>query len=202
MSFRPSLLERAAVSAFHLVNRFVSWHKLPAILGALNLDVLRIELRGYNLTDGYVSPQAQGNAQDTKLSDARYLKARNSDGMYNSLEMPCMGRHGMRFGRNFPKEYCQKPTEEELFTPHPSLVSERFMARKPDEFKPATTLNLLAAAWIQFQTHDWFNHELVRSPLRQSRAARQSAPSNLEPGRRALGGSTASGQNQAPQDQA
>ena len=26
------------------------------------------------------------------------------------------------------------------------------------EFIPATSLNLLAAAWIQFQTHDWFAH--------------------------------------------
>ncbi|WP_410960564.1 peroxidase family protein, partial [Salmonella sp. SAL4357] len=25
-------------------------------------------------------------------------------------------------------------------------------------FTPATSLNLLAAAWIQFQTHDWFAH--------------------------------------------
>ena len=27
-----------------------------------------------------------------------------------------------------------------------------------DEFKPATTLNVLAAAWIQFEVHDWFSH--------------------------------------------
>jgi hypothetical protein len=34
------------------------------------------------------------------------------------------------------------------------------MAR--DAFIPARTLNLLAAAWIQFQTHDWFSHGEVR----------------------------------------
>ena len=27
-----------------------------------------------------------------------------------------------------------------------------------DEFIPATTLNLLAGAWIQFEVHDWFSH--------------------------------------------
>jgi hypothetical protein len=27
---------------------------------------------------------------------------------------------------------------------------------------PARSLNLLAAAWIQFQTHDWFSHGEVR----------------------------------------
>ena len=27
------------------------------------------------------------------------------------------------------------------------------------DFKPATTLNILAAAWLQFQTRDWFHHD-------------------------------------------
>jgi hypothetical protein len=27
-----------------------------------------------------------------------------------------------------------------------------------DEFQPARSLNLLAAAWIQFEVHDWFSH--------------------------------------------
>jgi hypothetical protein len=29
-------------------------------------------------------------------------------------------------------------------------------------FQPATTLNLLAAAWIQFQVHDWMAHKLAK----------------------------------------
>ena len=46
-------------------------------------------------------------------------------------------------------------------------MSQRLLARRPgtdgkDVVKPATTLNLLAAAWIQFQTHDWFNHGTPR----------------------------------------
>ncbi|MFY0583990.1 peroxidase family protein [Cystobacter fuscus] len=36
-------------------------------------------------------------------------------------------------------------------------MSRKLLAR--DTFKPATTLNLLAAAWIQFQVHDWFEHD-------------------------------------------
>jgi len=67
----------------------------------------------------------------------------------------------MRFGRSFNRKYCQKPTEDELWNPSPREVSLAFMAREPQDFKPATTLNLLAAAWIQFQVHDWFNHEDV-----------------------------------------
>ncbi|KAI4851831.1 heme peroxidase [Aureobasidium sp. EXF-8845] len=158
-NFRPGLLDRILVSIFHFVNLFIPWHKLPSIFGALNLDALRIELRQYNLHDGYASATAQGNPDNTPLDDKRFLSARNSDGTDNSLTMPKMGCSGMRFGRNFPRKYCQKPTEQELWTPNPRLVSEAFMSRKEGEFKPATTLNLLAAAWIQFQVHDWVFHE-------------------------------------------
>jgi hypothetical protein len=168
-TFQPSLVERAGIALFRAVNNHIPWHKLPAFLGALNLGVLRIELRAYNLHDGYASASPhQGNPQDVPMEDKRFMKARNSDGKFNSLELPLMGCTGIRFGRNFPRENCQKPTEEELWTPNPRLVSDKFMARKEGEFIPATTLNLLAAAWIQFQTHDWFNHENVGtlSPLR------------------------------------
>src|SRR5262249_22767781 len=49
------------------------------------------------------------------------------------------------------------PTER-LTEPNPRLVSNNLLARPEGSFTPASTLNLLAAAWIQFQTHDWFNH--------------------------------------------
>ena len=165
MSYQPSFVERTAVSAFKFINKFVPWYKLPGLLGAINLAALRIELRGYNLQDGYASGTVQGNQADDPLPDERFLGARNSDGKFNSLEMPKMGCVGMRLGRNFPRESCPKPSEEELMTPNPRLVSDKFMTRK--SFIPATTLNLLAGAWIQFQTHDWFFHDSVsRSPPR------------------------------------
>jgi hypothetical protein len=40
--------------------------------------------------------------------------------------------------------------------PNPRLVSRELLTR--NEFQPATTLNLLAGAWIQFEVHDWFSH--------------------------------------------
>ncbi|KAM7196576.1 hem peroxidase [Rhypophila sp. PSN 637] len=156
-SFKPGLGERIGIGAFHLINKLVPWYKLPGIIGAFNLAFLRVELRQYNLYDGYATAEAQGTEATEPMSDKRFLTVRNSDGKFNSLEMPRMGCAGMRFGRNFPRRLTPKPTEEELMTPNPRLVSNKFMARK--EFIPATTLNLLAAAWIQFQTHDWFNHE-------------------------------------------
>jgi hypothetical protein len=161
-SFQPTFLQRFFIKIFQLINRFVPWHRLPGFLGALNLNFLRIELRAYNLHDGYSSGDAQGNTVDHPLEDERFINARNSDGKFNSVELPLMGCSGQRFGRNFPRKHTQKPNKNELWTPNPRLVSERFMARKPRGFIPATSLNLLAAAWIQFQIHDWFQHESVR----------------------------------------
>jgi hypothetical protein len=40
--------------------------------------------------------------------------------------------------------------------PNPRTVSRELLSR--DTFKPATTLNLLAAAWLQFMVHDWLSH--------------------------------------------
>tara|TARA_R110002003_G_scaffold121_36_gene10938 strand:- start:3122 stop:3694 length:573 start_codon:yes stop_codon:yes gene_type:complete len=160
-SFQPSFTERIFISAFKFINKYTPWHKLPAIVGALNLAILRIELRAQNLYDTYVTGAAQGNAIEEPLPEQRFHNARNSDGKFNSLELPRMGCAGMRFGRNFPRKYTQKPTDEELWTPNPRLVSERFMKRKPEGFIPATSLNLLAAAWIQFQIRDWVFHEAV-----------------------------------------
>ncbi|KAM4064435.1 peroxidase domain-containing protein [Hirsutella rhossiliensis] len=158
-SYRPSLIERINVKVFDVVNKVVPWHRLPGFLGAFNLVALRVSLRSNNLHDGYASTETQGNSLDDPLTDERFLHARNSDGKFNSLDMPRMGCAGMRFGRQFPREHCKKPTERELWTPNPRMISERFMARRAQGFIPATGLNLLAAAWIQFQTHDWFSHQ-------------------------------------------
>ena len=159
-SYKPGLGDRLLVGIFHLVNKYIPWHKLPRLIGALNLEALRVELRQYNLYDGYASGTAQGNPVADPMTDRRFEHARNSDGKFNSPALPLMGCTGMRLGRNFPRTLTSKPTEEELWNPNPRMLSERFMARKA--FIPATSLNLLAAAWIQFQTHDWFFHEMVR----------------------------------------
>jgi hypothetical protein len=67
-----------------------------------------------------------------------------------------MGAVGCRFGRNFPLDKVF-PDTPNLLIPNPRVVSRELMTR--DAFQPATTLNLLAAAWIQFMVHDWFVHK-------------------------------------------
>jgi hypothetical protein len=67
-----------------------------------------------------------------------------------------MGKAGTRFGRNAPTEATEPEPMPQRMEPNPREVANRLLLRQ--EFKPATSLNVLAACWIQFQNHDWFGH--------------------------------------------
>jgi hypothetical protein len=153
---RQSFGSRLFSDAFSSLNRRIAWHKLPTFLGVLNLIAFRNVLREKNLhdTSGLMSRPSPGKCPPEDLV------ARRSDGKYNDFDFPDMGAEGERFGRNVPKEYTFPEPEPGLLEPSPREVSRRVLAR--DTFLPARTLNLLAAAWIQFQTHDWFSHGEVR----------------------------------------
>ena len=62
----------------------------------------------------------------------------------------------MRFGRNVPLSEAF-PDTTNLLTPSPRQVSLELLTRTV--FQPATILNVIAAAWIQFMVHDWFVHK-------------------------------------------
>ncbi|KAF2186312.1 heme peroxidase [Zopfia rhizophila CBS 207.26] len=154
--YKLSFTDKALVLVFKGVNWLIPWHKLPTYIGVFNLSAYRKELRQKNLHDVYPSPDYQGKPGCPHMENNEYLSTRNSDGLFNALDQPKMGCMGMRFGRNVPREFTKKPTVEEMMTPNPRVISQELLAR--DKFKPATILNLLAAAWIQFQVHDWFQH--------------------------------------------
>jgi len=63
-----------------------------------------------------------------------------------------MGKVGTAFGRNLRPQYLPHL----LDTPNPVIVSRELLYR--EHFIPASSLNVLAAAWIQFQVHDWVQH--------------------------------------------
>lgn len=149
------LFDALLVCSFRLVNRYVAWHRLPKWLAVANLAALRIELRRHNLhdTEGDLTVPKPGCPFD---DPARARGMRTASGTQNDLRYPAMGCRGSRFGRNMPRTIAT-PDRGRLFTPDPLLVSQKLLAR--EKFLPATSLNLLAAAWIQFQVHDWFAHE-------------------------------------------
>lgn len=140
---------------FAALNRIIPWHRLPTWLGILNLYTIRNTLRKYNLHDTS-TPRATAQPEPfPPILHPEVAYERKADGTGNDLSDPKMGAAGTRFGRNLPLDRV-KPKTDLLMTPNPRTVSRVLMTR--DTFIPAETLNLLAAAWIQFQTHDWFNH--------------------------------------------
>lgn len=154
---KPSVLDRALTGYFGRVNRTRPWHKLPFLLGLFNLIALREELRAHNLIDTRTKDdpsRTTGVTADT--APYELLRYRSADGSYNDLSDPDMGKAGTRFARNVPLADARPDEEPGIMTPSPRLISQKLMRR--GEFVPATSLNLLAAAWIQFQTHDWFAH--------------------------------------------
>jgi hypothetical protein len=154
---RNVVLGAAARSAFGLVNRFVPWHHLGVRLALLNLDAFRHVLRRDNLidTEPHEAPPRARPVPAPPDETARVQRTFN--GVSNDLSAPWMGSVDATFGRNLPA--VNRP---DLYNePNPVQVSDRLLARRT--FRPATSLNLLAATWIQFQVHDWVQHE--RHPL-------------------------------------
>lgn len=154
-----SVFQHALINLFAFINTYIPWHKLPTPLGIINILTFRWQLRAENLFDTYPSWNSQGNPKAEPMPDTKFYAVRNSDGKFNDLDSPRMGCTGMRFGRNVPRSNTKPPNHEELMTPNPREISEKLLQRKPGTFKPATIVNLLAAAWIQFQVHDWANHD-------------------------------------------
>ncbi|MBG0832623.1 heme peroxidase [Planomonospora sp. ID67723] len=140
-----------------LDHRF-GWDRLPTPLGLAVLVGIRNRLRKRNLHDTGRLP-AVGAPQPAPDS-ARHDVRRTADGSYNDVGHPTMGMAGTRFGRNVPlgSTYAEPPGR--IMTPNPRLVSRRLMTRT--RFQPAGSLNVLAAAWLQFMIRDWFSHG--RSP--------------------------------------
>src|SRR5215212_51879 len=124
------------------------WAELPWPLGLVTILIYRNRLRRENLYDTETS--------DVPVrKDERYLTARTAAGTYNDLGNPRMGSAETRFGRNVPLDRTY-PDSDRLMRPNPRTVSRELLTR--ETFQPATSLNLLAAAWIQFMLRDWVSH--------------------------------------------
>lgn len=137
--------------SYRLDQRF-GWDRLPRPLGVITLIGIRQRLRERNLYDTGtgvpLTPSSPG--------DDSHLIARTLDGSYNDLSDPAMGAIGARFGRNVPVARTRPEPEPAILTPNPRTVSRELLTR--ESFIPATTLNVLAGAWLQFEVHDWFSH--------------------------------------------
>ncbi len=159
------------------------WYRLPRLLAMPRLIQIRNESRQKNLYDTEEPPL---ECTDTPADvDPKLRAERTANGTFNDLRCPHMGAAGTRFGRNVPLEHTF-PDTGNLLNPNPRKVSQALLTRH--DFQPAAKLNLLAAAWIQFEIHDWFSHtnsatdvievpdEATGSSIRIPRTAPSSAP--------------------------
>ena len=161
--------------ALELVTRAVDdkigWDRLPVLLGLAVLVGIRSTLRAHNLYNTWRGPTpralttgslGQGAPPSTEPAPnptppaQPNLAVRTADGTYNDLNKPLMGSSGTRFGRNVPLGYTRPDPEPALLEPDPRRVSRELLTRRA--FQPATTLNVMAAAWLQFMIRDWFSH--------------------------------------------
>jgi hypothetical protein len=144
------VVKRAFMRFTERLDRRYRWDHLPRVLAMVTLTGLRMTLRRRNLYDPAGETLPWGPAP---LPDGPRSLVRSSDGSGNDLTHPEMGSAGTIFGRNVPP-YDTAPLD--VLTPNPRTVSLELMTR--EELQPATTLNVLAAAWLQFEVHDWFSH--------------------------------------------
>jgi hypothetical protein len=149
---KRSLGGRALHAVFGPINERKQWHELPFPINLLNLLSLRLDLRDYNLHD--TTPVYEAGPEQEPPEEFR--EARHPEGKWNDLVQPDMGSVGTAFGRNIDTRRIKPEKPPRINDPSPRTVSVELMTR--DSFKPATTLNILAAAWIQFENHNWFFH--------------------------------------------
>jgi hypothetical protein len=149
----PSLSDTVIGSSAQWLDRRFGWHRMPPWVGLYALVGLRKTLRRLNLHDTSTTPTIPS---PPPVRSNRYLTERSPDGTFNDLDDPRMGSAGTRFGRNAPIAQTYPEVDAGILSPSPRTVSRELLTR--EEFIPATTLNLLAGAWLQFMIRDWFSH--------------------------------------------
>jgi hypothetical protein len=153
-TYVPALPLRIYANLSVWIDQTIGWPKLHPVLGLIVLLGERFKLRQENLHDTSQFPtQKQPEPHATSIE---YLTQRMPDGTFNDLRDPRMGAINGRFGRNVPNEFTWPEPEPRIMEPNPRVISRELLTR--DTFAPATSLNTLAAAWIQFMTRDWFSH--------------------------------------------
>ena len=141
-----SILSRTASS----LDRRFGWARLPKPIAILTLVGLRTRLRHENLYDTEtVHPLPPAGETPERARRARTWTGATT----TFLASDGRGRRPLRPERaartHLPGRAARHPRAE-------PVISRELLTRR--EFIPATTLNLLAGAWLQFEVHDWFSH--------------------------------------------
>jgi Animal haem peroxidase len=152
-TYRSGLLWRVFDGICTRADHRRGWDRYPLPIGLAVLIGLRNELRRHNLHDTNLLPTLELPPLPPAPADD---STRTADGTYNDLASPRTGMAGARFGRNVPLDRVGTDPAASMLDPNPREVSRRLLTRT--EFKPATTVNVIVAAWLQFMIKDWFSH--------------------------------------------
>lgn len=136
---------------------WTNWYRRPLTLGILTLAYMRERLNKHNLRNTYPAGVLTGFQPATLVPPDGVLSFRTADGSWNNLQNPKEGAAGTRFLRNVAPDAVRPETGQNLITPNPREISRKLLTRN-GPMKEVPFLNLLAAVWIQFETHDWINH--------------------------------------------
>lgn len=147
---------------------WTNWYRESDMRLALaKLGVMRGILDRINLWDLYLAAPGAGTMPAVAPCGPETLTQRRADGSCNDLSIPAMGARQVRFGRNIMPFLGKDATtglpiknpaaQSDMSGPSPREISRHLFTRQGAGEK-VPFLNMLAAAWIQFQVHDWFDH--------------------------------------------
>lgn len=130
------------------------------------MDVKELSDRYTSLTANNLHDTGSEEGDPAACKEVMKTLHRTADGscyfadqkQFNKLNR--MGSNDARFGRNSRplNADATKSAVQNLLEPNPRLVSRELFTRKNGEMIPVPSLNLLAAAWLQAENHDWFSH--------------------------------------------
>ena len=136
---------------------WTDWYNRWYLIGTFTLAYLRVVLTKNNLKDTYPKGTLIGFQTPGQSPPEGVTHFRTADGSWNNLADPKEGAAGTRFTRNVENDAIHPETGNILMSPNPREVSLQFLTRQ-GEMKTIPFLNLWAAAWINFQNHDWIDH--------------------------------------------
>ena len=136
---------------------WTNWYRRRVFLGILTLAHMRECLNKNNLKSTYAESDLVGFQPINQKPPDGVTHFRTANGTWNNLADPKEGAAGTRFHRNVTNTAIRPETGVKLMTPNPREISRRLLTRG-HTMKKIPFLNLLAAAWIQFQNHDWISH--------------------------------------------
>jgi Animal haem peroxidase len=136
---------------------WTNWDRRPYMVGLLILAYMRGQLNRGNLKNTYPRGSLTAFQRAGLTPPEGVTHFRTADGTWNNLCNPKEGAAGTRFLRNVTNDAIRREMAADVMSPNPRTVSRILLTREPP-MKEAPFLNMLAAAWINFQNHDWIHH--------------------------------------------